>query len=161
MLAGMCAWIAASPLRAEPLAVGQAFPRFSDFALEGTVPNTTQAKVVVVDFWASWCTPCRAAFPVLDQMQAEFGPKGVQVIAVSVDQNRAAMEAFLKRSRVGFPVVRDAGMKLVGHVDVPTMPTTFVLDAKGVVRFVHAGFRADETPAQLREEITTLLEETP
>jgi len=160
MLAGIFALVASSPLRAAPLAVGQAFPRFSDFVLEGTVPDTTQAKVVVVDFWASWCAPCRAAFPVLDQVQAEFGPKGVQVIAVSVDRNRAAMEAFLKRSPVGFAVVRDASMKLVGGIEVPTMPTTFVLDAKGVVRFVHSGFRADETPARLREEITTLLEET-
>ena len=142
-----------------PLAPGEAFPDLEAFALEGSVPDTSQSRVVIVDFWASWCTPCRAAFPVLDEIQGEFGPRGVQVIAVSVDQNRGAMEMFLKKRPVSFAVVRDAAMKLVGRVDVPTMPTTFVLDASGRVRFMHSGFRGEETRAQLREQITRLLEE--
>lgn len=147
--------------RAEPLAVGQGFPAPDEHGLEGTWPDTSGARVVVVDFWASWCPPCRAAFPVLDAVQAEFGPRGVRVVAVSVDQNRGAMEAFLKKHPVSFSVVRDAGMKLVQRVDVPTMPTTFVLDGRGVVRFVHAGFEGDATRDRLRGEIAALLEETP
>jgi thiol-disulfide isomerase/thioredoxin len=148
-------------IQGEPLAAGQAFPALAEYGLEGTVPDTSGAKVVVVDFWASWCPPCRAAFPVLDAVQADFGAQGVRVIAVSVDQNRGAMDAFLKRNPVTFAVVRDAGMKLVQRVEVPTMPTTFVLDARGIVRFVHAGFEGDTTRDKLRAEIKTLLEEKP
>lgn len=144
---------------AEPLAAGQAFPSLAEFGLEGTLPDTADAKIVIVDFWASWCPPCRAAFPALDALQEEFGAKGVRVVAVSVDQNRAAMEAFLKKHPVGFTIVRDAAMKLVQHVDVPTMPTTYVIDARGVVRFVHAGYEGDATRDRLKAEIATLLEE--
>lgn len=146
-------------LRAEPIVAGQEFPALSDFALEGTLPDTNGARVVIVDFWASWCPPCRAAFPVLDAVQAEFGPKGVRVIAVSVDQSRAAMDTFLTKHPVSFAVVRDAGMKLVQRVDVPTMPTTFVLDGRGIVRAVHAGFEGDATRDRLHAQIAALLEE--
>jgi len=159
ILVAMCALCGSLPLRAASLAVGQPFPSLTDFALEGTPPETAAAKVVIVDFWASWCPPCRAAFPVLEAVQADFGAQGVQVIAVSVDQNRGAMEAFLKRHPVTFAVLRDAGQKLVQRVDVPTMPTTYVLDARGIVRFVHAGFDGDATRDRLRAEIASLLEE--
>lgn len=144
---------------AAPLAIGERFPDLGKYGLEGTLPDTSKARVVIVDFWASWCTPCRAAFPVLDGIQSEFGARGVQVVAISVDENRGAMEVFLKKRPVSFAVLRDAAMKLVGQVDVPTMPTTFVLDASGTVRFMHSGFRGEETRAELREQVTQLLEE--
>lgn len=147
--------------RAEPLAVGQPFPSLAEFGLEGAVPEVSGSKVTIVDFWASWCPPCRAAFPVLDAVQADFGAQGVRVVAVSVDQNRGAMQSFLKKHPVSFTVVRDADMKLVQRVDVPTMPTTFVLDGRGIVRFVHAGFEGDKTSERLRAEIKALLEEKP
>ncbi len=144
---------------AEAVSEGQMFPKLADFSLEGTLPDTSSARVVVVDFWASWCTPCRAAFPVLDQIQSEFKAKGLYVIAVNVDQKRTAMDAFLKKQPVGFTIVRDANMALIERVAVPTMPTTFVLDARGTVRFIHSGFRGEETREKLRNEITLLLEE--
>lgn len=143
----------------ESLGVGQSFPTLTEHALEGVLPDTSGSKVVVVDFWASWCTPCRAAFPVLDEIQGELGPKGLQIIAVSVDQNRAAMDTFLKKRPVGFAVLRDARASLVKAVNVSTMPTTFVLDGAGVVRFVHAGFHGDQTRDALRAQIQALLEE--
>lgn len=130
---------------ADTLAAGQPFPALQDFALEGTLPDLAGAKIVIVDFWASWCAPCKASFPVYDQLQKEYGARGVRVVAVNVDQNGRQMDAFLKKQPVSFAVVRDAQARLVAQVRVPTMPTSFVIDAKGVVRFVHTGFHGEET----------------
>lgn len=152
---------AATTHAADTLAVGQQFPDLKGSALEGTLPDLSGAKVVIVDFWASWCAPCKASFPVYDQLQKEFGPKGVQVIAVNLDQNGKQMDAFLKKQPVSFAVVRDAQTKLVAQVKVPTMPTSFVLDAKGVVRFVHIGFHGEETRKLYVEQINQLLQEAP
>lgn len=157
------ALLAAAPAAraADTLAAGQPFPVLKDFALEGTLPELAGAKVVIVDFWASWCAPCKASFPVYDQLQKDFGAKGVHIIAVNVDQNDKQMVAFLKKQPVSFSVVRDAQSKLVAQVKVPTMPTSFVIDAKGIVRFVHTGFHGDETRKRYVEEINQLLQEAP
>jgi thiol-disulfide isomerase/thioredoxin len=146
---------------ADTIAAGQPFPALKDYALEGTLPDLSGAKVVIVDFWASWCAPCKASFPVYDQLQKDYAGKGVHIIAVNVDQNDKQMAAFLKKQPVSFTVVRDAQAKLVAQVKVPTMPTSFVIDAKGVVRFVHTGFHGEETRKLYIEEINQLLQETP
>lgn len=152
---------APSARAADTLAAGQPFPALTEFSLEGTLPDLAGAKVVIVDFWASWCAPCKASFPVYDQLQKDYAGKGVYIIAVNVDQNDKQMAAFLKKQPVGFTVVRDAGAKLVARVKVPTMPTSFVVDAKGIVRFVHSGFHGEETRRRYVEQIDQLLQETP
>jgi thiol-disulfide isomerase/thioredoxin len=123
------------------------------------MPDLSSAKVVIVDFWASWCGPCKASFPVYDELREEYGDDGLVILAVSVDQNPKAMEKFLKRMKPGFTVVRDAGQKLVGRVAAPAMPTSFVLDAKSTVRFVHLGFHGATTRDEYRQQIETLLSE--
>lgn len=156
------ALLAAVPGRAaDTLAVGQRFPDLKSAGLEGTLPDLAGAKVVIVDFWASWCAPCKASFPVYDALQKEYGAQGVHVIAVNVDPNDKLMAAFLKKQPVSFAVVRDAQARLVAEVKVPTMPTSFVLDRAGVVRFVHTGFHGEETRKRYVEEIQELLKETP
>jgi len=144
---------------ADTLAIGQPFPALAQQGLEGTLPDLPAAKVVIVDFWASWCAPCKASFPIYDSLQREFGAQGVQIVAVNVDQNSKQMEAFLKKQPVSFAVVRDAQAKLVAQVKVPTMPTSFVLDATGVVRFVHIGFHGEETRQLYVEQINQILQE--
>lgn len=150
-----------SPLFAHAQAVGpgDTFPSLSDFSLEGEMPDLSEAKVVIVDFWASWCGPCKASFPVYDELREEYGDRGLVILAVSVDQNPKAMEQFLKKMKPGFSVVRDSGQKLVGRVAAPAMPTSFVLDAASTVRFVHLGFHGDRTRDTYREQIESLLSE--
>lgn len=154
------AWFVAAPVRAAALEVGQRFPDLGSFALEGTPPDLTDAKVVIIDFWASWCAPCKASFPVYEALQKQFGPSGVQILAVNVDRDASKMQAFLRRQPVSFAVIRDAQSALVAAVDVPTMPTAFILDRHGVVRFVHRGFHGDETRRRYEEQIRQLLQET-
>ena len=143
------------------LVPGMKFPDLAASGLEGALPDLAAARVVIVDFWASWCGPCKQSFPVYDQLQREYGPKGVVIIAVSVDRTAADMEKFLRRLAPGFSVVRDAAQKLVAQVAVPTMPTAFVLDRHGVVRFVHAGFHGDRSRMEYARQLDTLLSEAP
>jgi len=147
---------------AEPPAgvgAGSAFPKLSSFDLSGGAVPETAGRVVLVDFWASWCAPCKASFPAYGRLQARFGPSGFVIVAVSVDESPAAYAAFVARQKPAFATVNDRGHALVGAVQVPTMPTCFVLDRKGTVRFVHAGFRGEQTERELGSEIEALLAE--
>jgi thiol-disulfide isomerase/thioredoxin len=138
------------------LKVGDTLPDFASFQLEGQLPDTLKGKVVIVDFWASWCLPCAKSFPVLDELQKKYGDKLV-VLAVNVDEKKADMEKFLQKHTIGFTVVRDAGQKLVAVVEPATMPTSFVLDGGGKVRFLHNGFHGEDTRKEYISEIESLL----
>lgn len=141
---------------AAPLKPGDAFPAFADFTLEGTVPDC-KGKVVLVDFCASWCAPCRASFPAMNELQTRYAGKDLVIIAVSVDEKRATLDAFLKRTPASFAVVRDAQQKLVAAARVETMPTSFILGRDGRVRFIHAGFKGRETKQKYQDQIDSLL----
>lgn len=144
---------------AETLTPGTPFPALAEAGLEGELPDLGDARVVVVDFWASWCGPCKASFPVYDDLQTKFGDDGLVVVAVSVDKDVAAMEKFIARMAPKFTVMRDAQQQLVKTAAVPTMPTSFVIDRRGVVRFVHVGFHGETSRREYEEEIKALLEE--
>jgi thiol-disulfide isomerase/thioredoxin len=118
-----------------------------------------RGKVALIDFWASWCPPCKASFPAYGRIYAEYGPRGLGLLAVSVDEKAGAYAEFVKRLAPPFAVVRDANQSLVQRVQVPTMPTSYLLDRTGRVRYVHPGFRGPETEAAMRKEIETLLAE--
>ena len=137
--------------------VGDGFPDVAGFKLEGKLPDTLKDKVVLIDFWASWCDPCKASFPALNDLHKRYGPEGLVIIAINVDENRADMESFLKKNTAAFTVVRDAKQKLVEKVEVATMPSSFILDREGKVRFMHAGFRGEETKKKYEQEIQSLL----
>src|SRR5262245_6442629 len=98
-------------------------PPLGDFGLEGSLPNL-KGKVVYLDFWASWCGPCKASFPILNKWHQQFTAKGFTVLGVSVDEKAEQMSGFLKGVPISFPVVRDASQKLVASADVKTMPTS-------------------------------------
>jgi thiol-disulfide isomerase/thioredoxin len=152
-LAGLCSsrgvLFAAGWKEAAPL------PPLSDFGLEGSLPNL-KGKVVYLDFWASWCGPCKASFPVFNKWQQQFATKGFTVLGVSVDEKAAEMGEFLKSVPASFPVVRDAAQKLVASADVKAMPTSFLIDRKGTIRHVHQGFRRQDEEA-LTKQINALL----
>jgi thiol-disulfide isomerase/thioredoxin len=104
-------------------------------------------KVRVVDFWATWCDPCRDQLPFLDRLSSQYGARGLSVYGVSFDEDRAALGRFLEHTPVSFDVLWDkGGTSLAEKLDVTRLPTTLVLDRKGVVRDVHLGFDHDEEP---------------
>lgn len=136
--------------------LGDRFPLLSRAGLVGTVPETA-GKVVLVDFWASWCAPCRASFPAYARIQSDYAPRGLVIVAVSVDDDQADYEAFLKKFAPPFAVVRDQDQRLAAAVGIPGMPTSFLLDRSGRVRWVHEGFHSGDTEPALRRELDLLL----
>jgi len=104
-------------------------------------------KVVYLDFWASWCAPCRQSFPWMQALESTYQNQGLAVVAVNVDHNRADAERFLDMfasdsQRVNFPIVFDPQGDLAKQYKVVGMPTSVLIDRHGVVRFVHVGFQA-------------------
>jgi thiol-disulfide isomerase/thioredoxin len=138
------------------LKVGDTLPDLASFKLTGKLPDSLAGKVVIVDFWASWCLPCAESFPVMDELQKKYGDRLV-IIAVNVDEKAAKMETFLKKHPVTFTVVHDAEQKMVARVEPETMPTSFIIDGAGKVRFLHNGFHGAETRQEYITQIESLL----
>ena len=95
----------------------------------------------------------------MENLHKLYAARGLAIVAVSVDEKREDMERFLKAAPVSFSAVRDAGQKLVAMADVATMPTSFLIDRAGKVRFVHNGFHGDQTLKKYQEQIELLLKE--
>jgi thiol-disulfide isomerase/thioredoxin len=117
-----------------------------------------RGSVVYVDFWASWCVPCRLSMPALDALYVRHRSRGFAVVGVNKDVSAADAERFLKRVAVTFPLVRDADDAAARGFDVKAMPSGYLVDRKGVVRNVHRGF-TEETAAALEREVEALLKE--
>jgi thiol-disulfide isomerase/thioredoxin len=143
---------------AAELKKGDKLPDLSSYKLEGPVPKL-QGQVVLVDFWASWCDPCKASFPEMEKLNRAYASRGLTILAVNVDEKRANMDRFLKANKISFATVRDAEQKLVAAADVQTMPTSFLIDRSGKVRFIHNGFRGEQTVKEYRQQIEQLLSE--
>lgn len=100
-----------------------------------------EGQVVWVDFWASWCVPCRRSFPWLNTMQRKYGHVGLQIIAVNLDKDRALADAFLAEVPSEFALRFDPGAALAKEFGVQTMPSSFLIDADGQILASHFGFR--------------------
>ncbi|MBU2883806.1 TlpA family protein disulfide reductase [Psychrosphaera sp. B3R10] len=117
------------------------------FSLSSLVSDQTitlsdyKGKVVYLDFWASWCKPCIESFPKLDKLHSKYKDQGFAVIAVNLDQSKDLALAFLQTNSVGYQVLYDDGAKVAGLYDVSSMPSSYFIDKKGIVRLAHQGFR--------------------
>lgn len=148
--------LAAATARAE-IKVGDTFPALASAGLVGGEVPDTKDKIMVVDFWASWCAPCKAAFPALGQIHADYAARGIVLVGVSVDEKPAAYADFVKKMTPPFLTLHDMSQKLVRTVAVPAMPTTYLIGRDGKVRFIHAGYQGESTGKILRAQIDKLL----
>lgn len=144
-------------LTSAALKVGEPFPDLAAFKPEGKLPADLKGKIVVVDFWASWCKPCKKSFPALNELQSKYAAQGVVIVGVNEDEKPANMEQFLAKNPATFAIVRDGEQKLVAQIGVKTMPSSFILDRTGKVHFIHSGFHGDDTKQQYMDEIDSLL----
>ena len=124
------------------------------FAISLAAPSRAEAPaalgdlkgdVIWVDFWASWCTPCRRSFPWLNDMQRKYGPTGLQVIGVNVDKERRVAERFLGETPAHFDIRYDPEGRLAETYDVQAMPSSFLIDRSGRILARHYGFKLADT----------------
>jgi cytochrome c biogenesis protein CcmG/thiol:disulfide interchange protein DsbE len=115
-------------------------------------------KVVYIDFWASWCAPCRKSFPWMNSIQRQYANRGLVVLGINVDQERELAESFLREFNPQFRILFDTGCNLAAAFELKGMPTTLLVDRHGATRYRHVGFTND-SPAELTRELDTLLAE--
>ena len=139
------------------LKVGDPLPDLAACKLAGKLPDSLAGKVVLLDFWASWCDSCAESFPVMDGLQKKYGPAGLVIIAVNVDDSKSDMADFLKKHPVSFVTVQDARQYLGDKVNVSGLPTSFLFGRDGKVAFIHHGFTSTDSPKAYEQEIPGLL----
>ncbi|MEP7027061.1 MAG: TlpA disulfide reductase family protein [Candidatus Eisenbacteria bacterium] len=148
----------ASPSWAAAPAVGALMPRFELPARAGAVDSDSlRGHTVYVDFWASWCVPCRRSFPWLRELQERYGEHGLAIVAINLDKDRAAADRFLAAYPSPFRVAFDPTGKTAGAFHVSAMPSSFLIDREGRLIEAHAGFdpkQAAAIEARIRKECT-------
>ncbi len=138
---------------------GQKAPAFSLDGTGGQVSLQSQAgKVVYVDFWASWCGPCRQSFPWLNDMQKKYGAQGFSVIGINVDKKREEADKFLVETPAQFPLAFDPSGKTPKEWKVMGMPSSYLVGRDGTITLLHTGFR-DQDRAELEASIKKALAE--
>jgi len=119
-----------------------------------------QGKVLYIDFWASWCGPCAKSFPFLNGLNTKLKDRGLQVIAVNLDENAEDAKGFLTEFSPNFTVAADGNQQCAQSFNVKAMPSSYLVDRKGIIRHVQLGFKAGEGE-QLEQILTQLLDESP
>lgn len=116
-----------------------------------------KGQVVYIDFWASWCIPCRQSFPWMNEMQSKYKDQGLKVITVNLDHKKALAEAFLKEYPGNFEVVYDPKGKLAKKFKLKGMPNSFIVNKDGKLVSRHVGFN-DQKKIAYENELKSLLE---
>jgi thiol-disulfide isomerase/thioredoxin len=154
---------AAAPRAAHAVGTGDKAPSFNaaDLAGKPFSYKGTEGNVTFVNFWATWCAPCAVEFPELNKLASEYHGR-VKVLAISLDEGdaKAKVQKFLDKRAPGalsLQVLTDKEEKSAEDYNVNAMPTTFVVDKKGVVRYVHTGFSSEDTGIW-RDEVKKLLQ---
>jgi peroxiredoxin len=155
----LCLFLILMAPAASALEAGDAAPAFSAPELGGKQTVSLSAyrgKVVYLDFWASWCPPCLVSLPKLEELRQEFPDADFQVVAVNLDRETGKALRFLAKRPIGYPSASDPAGRIPEQFQVGTMPTSFLIDRSGVIRYVHEGFREADV-AELRTRIADLV----
>jgi len=115
-----------------------------------------RGQVLYVDFWASWCAPCLLSFPFMDELQHSYGPQGLHVLAINMDEKPADARRFLDQHPAAFDVANGPNGQCAKDFGVATMPTSFLIDRNGAIRAVHKGFRPGDIP-ELKAKLEELI----
>ncbi|WP_394826928.1 TlpA family protein disulfide reductase [Pendulispora albinea] len=144
---------------AHPL-VGSPAPEFGFASVNGqgkVSAKELQGKVVLVDFWATWCEPCKKSFPKLQGLNVKYKASGVEIVGISEDDEKGTdLAGFGNTYGAKFPLGWDDGKKIAEKWQPKSMPSSFIVDRKGVVRFVHLGYHDGEED-EIEKEIKSLL----
>ncbi len=140
--------------------VGQPAPDFTVTSVNGQGSVTIskmQGKVIIVDFWATWCEPCKKSFPKLQEMNVKYKASGLEIVGISEDDDKKGISDFGTTYGAKFPLGWDGESKAIaGKWQPKSMPGSFIVDKKGIVRFAHLGFH-DGDEVKLESEIKSLL----
>ena len=135
----------------------QRAPEFSLPSLKGGRVSLSQhkGKVVLVDFWAQWCEPCKKELPELEKISKQYAGR-VVVLGISIDKQKENAEKLARQLGISFDVLLDPAGSVAGIYDLPKMPTSFVVDKKGIVRFIHEGFEGSGDVERFKRELDEL-----
>jgi len=158
-----CVGTSSIAIQAQPRSAGTPGATAPEIALNddrGALVRLADSKghVVLIDFWASWCPPCKTAFPKLDALYRDLHPRGLDVLAINVDERRGDATAFLQGQPHVMPVLFDPNGQTPRAFAVRGMPTSVVVDRAGIIRFTHIGY-TEKTVDLYRHEIERLLGE--
>ena len=142
--------------------IGDSAPGFSVKDIDGKEIKLAdyKGKVVLLDFWASWCIPCREEFPFLIDFYREHQKDAFIVLAVNIDDKEENMRGFLKKNYAShvFPVIFDREKSIPPLYELESMPTSIFIDKKGIIRYIHTGFN-DTRKKEFQQELSILLRE--
>jgi thiol-disulfide isomerase/thioredoxin len=149
--------LTAAPVLAKTPKTPPVAPVFTLPGLQGEVTlGSLRGKAVLVDFWASWCGPCRQSFPWMNGLQKRYGDKGLAIVAVNLDKDRELASHFLAEVPAAFTVAFDPSGKTAESYRVKALPTTFLVSPDGKLLLTHTGFdakHASEFEAQIAEAL--------
>jgi peroxiredoxin len=117
-----------------------------------------RGQVVMINFWASWCGPCRQEFPALDEMYRKYKPMGFALVGINVESDKTDAERFLGMQSVSFPILFDPDNRVSGSYGVSAMPTTVLVDRKGHLRWLHRAYKPGDE-AEYIAQIRAMLRE--
>jgi len=142
------------------IADGASAPSFQLASMNGKplALGELKGQVVLINFWASWCGPCRQEMPILEQLYRSYQAAGFTLLGVNVEPKEGDAQKFLKGTPVSFPILFDPDSKVSKLYEVSGMPSTIIVDRKGTVRYVHHGYKPGDE-SQYLDQIRALTQE--
>lgn len=140
--------------------VGDMVPNFKADSLDGNKTidiNELKGKVVFVDFWASWCTPCLKSLPEFEKLQTSFADRDdVVVLAINLDEDPKSATKFLEKINVSYEILADSSGEIPAAFGVSAMPSSYIIDKSGIIQYVHKGYKSGDVD-KIKSKIEQLL----
>ena len=154
---GMASTLSLAPHTAHAVTAGEPVPDIELHGAGGVKKlSDLKGKLVYVDFWASWCGPCKQSFPWMNEMHRKYSARGLHIVAINLDAKRADADRFLATSAAEFALAFDAGGESAKRLAVKGMPTSVLVGVDGKVLYVHRGFKLEER-GELEARLATAL----